>query len=100
MIMQGGNTPITVTFDERPKDVTVTLYNEIQILKQWIMPELYFDSTGTICTANYAQEESSEWEEGPCEIEIRWTDSSGTVHTKITRDLICYSADKTILSSI
>ena len=103
MIVQGSNTPITVTFDVQPADVEITLHNEIEILKQWDYEELVFDETGLVCKATYTQDESLQWEEGPCEIEVRWIDATGDfageVQTQRRRELIEWSKDQTILEA-
>lgn len=103
MIIQGSNEPITVTFDIIPADVSITLHNEIQTFKQWNTEELYVSDDGLTYTAPIDQLESYSWEEGPCEIQVRWMDSTGDmagiVQTAILRDSIIYSRDQEILEA-
>ena len=103
MIKQGSNQPITITFDVHPADVSVSLVNEIATLKHWDMADLIPSSDGISYSAPYTQEESLEWEEGPCEIQVRWVDSAGdykdTVQSITLREVIEHSGDTTILDT-
>lgn len=103
MIRQGSNEPITITFDIQPADISVSLVNEITTLKHWDMQDLVADPDGISYSAPYTQEESLEWEEGPCEIQVRWVDSAGDYKDKVQhivlREVIEHSGDTTILDT-
>lgn len=103
MIRQGSNEPIVITFDTLPADVSVTLCNEIQTLKHWDMEGLIPSSDGISYRAPYLQEESLEWEEGPCEIHVRWVDADGdhkgVVQHIVLREVIEHSGDTEILDT-
>lgn len=102
MIIQGSNEPIRITFDVVPLDVSVTLSNEIEILKHWDMANLTCSSDNLVFSAPFTQEESMAWEEGPCEIIVRWTDSTGDmagiVQTARQSNDIIYCSDRQELS--
>lgn len=103
MIKQGSNEPISITFDVIPVDISVTLSNEIRIMKHWNKSDLQVSEDGLVYKATYSQEESLEWDEGPCEIQVRWVDGSGdregTVQHTVLREVIEHSPDTTILET-
>jgi hypothetical protein len=103
MIKQGSNEPIVITFDVQPADISVTLHNEIATLKHWNKDDLTPNEDGLSYSAPYTQEESLEWEEGPCEIQVRWVDSAGDYKGKVQsitlREIIEHSGDTTILDT-
>lgn len=98
MIKQGTNKPITIQFQHTPEDISVTLHNEIETLKHWDMADLLTDEDELLYTAPITQEESFAWEEGPCEIEIRWEDEDGIIHKRIVRENIEWTMDSTVLN--
>ena len=97
MIIQGTNIPITITFTETPLDVSVALVNEIQIFKRWAMADMVDTGDGLTYQCPITQTESFQWEEGPCWIEVEWTDENGTKQHEKSRDDIIYRKDKTVL---
>ena len=97
MIRQGSNQPIVVTFTSAPESVSINLCNEIRDMKHWSLTDLEPGTDELEYIARYPQEESMGWDEGPCRIEIRWTDSDGIIHREIRHDYISYTQDKTIL---
>lgn len=97
MIKQGTNKPIILTFETAPTDLSVTLHNEIQVLKHWAMADM-ISHNGTMLEAPVTQEESFAWEEGPCEIEVRWTDADGIVMKRVIRENIEHTTDDTVLT--
>ena len=99
MIIQGGNSPITIGFDAAPIDISVALVNEIAILKQWNLADLDTEF-GLEYDAPITQQESQQWEEGPCWIEVKWTDSEGTVQQIRQKDEIIRWTDGTIVSDM
>ena len=106
MIRQGSNKPIVVTFEVEPEDISITLHNEISVLKHWSLddPDLTASEDGLTYTASYTQEESFGWEEGPCSIEIRWMDSDGNnagiVQKKTIHEVIEHTVDQTVIGQI
>jgi len=103
MINQGSNDPITIVCDVIPIDISVTLHNEIEILKHWAKDDLIASEDRLTYTAPISQEESMAWEEGPCEVEVRWVDRSGDnagiVQTEVLRDYIQYQQDQSVLDT-
>lgn len=99
MIKQGTNKPIIIVLDAEPVDIAVTLHNEITTLKHWNIADLIASEDGKTFTAGYTQQESSAWEEGPCEIEVRWTDSDGIVHKREISENIEWTKDNTVLAT-
>lgn len=101
MIRQGTNKPIVMNFIVAPTDIVVTLHNEIEVLKRWDVTDMTQDETGLIWTAPVEQAESKGWEEGPCEIEIRWVpsegDKAGIVQKHVIRETIEHTTDGTEL---
>ena len=102
MIKQGTNKPIKISFEIEPRSISVTLHNEIATLKHWGEPDLVTDDRLTFY-APVTQAESSAWEEGPCEIEIRWVDGSGSkegiVQKRVIREDIERTMDDTVLET-
>lgn len=103
MIRQGSNEPIVITFDVPPSDISVSLVNEIITLKHWDKNDLVSSEDELSYSAPYTQEESLEWEEGPCEIQVRWIDGSGDYSGRVQcvtlREVIEHSGDTTILDT-
>lgn len=101
MIKQGTNNPITIIFTYTPTDVSVALVNEIQTLKHWAMDDLVDAGDGLTFTCPISQEESMQWEEGPCVVEVRWVDSegdkAGIVQKRVIHEYIEYTRDTEIL---
>ena len=98
MIIQGTNNPITITFTETPIDVSVALVDEIHTIKRWNMADLVDSGDALTYTCPISQEESMSWEEGPCWIEVSWTESDGSKHFERSRDDIRFWQDKTVLT--
>lgn len=99
MIKQGTNKPIIIVLDAEPVDIAVTLHNEITTLKHWNMADLTAGEDGHTFRADYTQQESAAWEEGPCEIEIRWTDADGIVHKREISENVEWTKDQTVLAT-
>lgn len=99
MIVQGSNDPIRITFDSEPADVSVTIGNEIRIFKSWSFEDLNrdMDEEGYTYEAPIYQEESLDFDEGPCVIEVKWTEL-GNVQFARVRELIAYSDNREILT--
>lgn len=97
MIIQGTNIPITITFTDTPLDVSVVLVNEIETIKHWTMADMVDSGDGLTYQCPITQAESFLWEEGPCWIEVEWTDENGTKQHEKSRDDIIYRKDKTVL---
>ena len=98
MIIQGTNNPITIIFTDTPTDVSVALVNEIQTLKHWAMADLVDAGDGLTFTCPISQEESFGWEEGPCWVEVSWTDADGVKSHERASEYIDFWHDKTILA--
>ena len=99
MIIQGSNKPIKITFDEVPADISITLHNEIQILKHWAMVDLTVSDDDLTYTAPITQTESAVWEEGPAEIEVRWMDDTGIVRKFVVHETVEHTTDSTELQA-
>lgn len=105
MIIQGSNEPIIIELDDindvPSGDISVLLRNEIHDLKKWGTDELRFDDYGRQIIASVLQEESAEWETGPCVIEAKWVDRLGNTILFSSRDQIIARSDRrTILSTL
>ena len=105
MIIQGTNNPIYLYFPQPPADIHVTLLNEIEILKQWEYDDLHRVNEMHY-TAPITQDESMNWEEGRCWIEVKWnvsaesesSDISGVVQFGKCQDWIVPWTDKALMT--
>lgn len=99
MIIQGSNEPITLIFTDMENlpgnDMSISLRNETEEIKHWGMADL--DIADGTYAAPITQEESKDWPEGPCKIEIKWLDSVGnTVFLRLREEIMSWD-DKRIL---
>lgn len=82
MIIQGSNEPIIFDLGEELTDaptqsLSISLRNEIEELKHWDYADCVHTHYGLHVEAPITQEESVEWELGPCVIEAKWLDADG-----------------------
>jgi len=97
MIIQGGNEPIRIIFDEPPSNVSLILANEILTYKHWDAGDFIVSNDGKEYEAPIEQSESRSWEEGRCQLQLKWMDGEGVVQFYVKRDWIVPWDDHTIL---
>ena len=100
MLIQGSNNPIRFIFEETndmPDSMIITLSNEISVLRTWSTPEITIDYEGHEASVQVTQDESMEWEPGPCKIEAKIMDGYGNTIFATAYDTILPWKDKTVL---
>jgi len=101
MIIQGTNLPIILEWDDindAPfSDLSVSLRNEIGELKHWTLDDCVVEDDGLHIECPITQDESMNWEEGPCTIEAKWHDAQQNISHMLVHDQIRYWGDKTNL---
>ena len=103
MIIQGSNIPLVIEFDPEDgfsegNDISVSLEIPGYSLKQWDAGDLVYDDLDpNIVKAPISQEESMEWEPGPCKIKVKWIDDDGNTQFAVASDIVKKWEDKTVL---
>ena len=99
MIIQGTNNPIIFTFSESMNtiaDIEISLYTTEKELKHWTIGEVEIEEKQVI--APLKQEETIEFPEGRCFIEVKWMDAFGrTNFAKQISNTIVNRFEKTIM---
>jgi len=102
MIIQGSNEPIVLSFREAENlpasAMSVSLRNERKELKHWSLSDITIEDEGMTYIIPISQQESKEWDEGPCVIEIKWLNAADNTIFLRLRDYIVHWGDKTILA--
>lgn len=101
MIIQGSNEPLRITYrniNDKPRsDISVSLRNETTEFKHWGPLDVLDEDEGMTFVCPIKQEESVEWPEGPCWVEIKWIDAWGnTLFSKIETEIL-YWGDSRVM---
>lgn len=99
VIIQGSNTPITITFSDNTENFTdlhIMLTTETYVLKHWTFDDIVREDIYTI-SCPLTQEETVAFEEGGAILEVKWMEDDIVQFAKQVQVKIVHRYDHHII---